>query len=750
MDMLYTQRVFLSNPKILSLPVAYSLFICGRGYLKREYFGIILAVVFVTFSSNAIAFSEVKRNELLQVIYAGDTEQALTLIDKIPQNKINYPFSNKGGTFLHSLVQTRHRNQYEFMPSVIERLVARGLDVNRRDDKGRTAIFYLRGNKNAVEFLKLLVKHGADMTYRDISGQTILHVYAGNGDKDIVQLLLKSGANKNVQDNTGVTPLMVAAKRSRQDIIEVFLSARADINIKDKQDNTIIHYSARSGNFQIVDYLLDLNFPINQRNNLGETALSIFASAQKWSVVRLLLERGADANVPMRNKGSVGLYLLLNPNLGLSGFVSKENIDVNVPTRSGLPYIFHAISKVDLNAVKNLISLGVDVNKTGAPNNPAIPLIAERDPNKYQDSLEVLRLLVDNGANINAQKMGKGKTGLMVASVKGYIKTVKALLELGADPKIGKSMEQFIQIMRKGHYEIALLLLDKGMPIDFQDYIFWNTLEVLAEKVESEEIVKKPGISTKLFNKIFDRRPVVDLLFKKNIYIHKIVVELSNSSSITVLNNLVKASFINTPKLTTGSPGYKTSRHKIVSDPIIPIDPPKREYSKEANLHVVGVYEAYKENKVPWWENCISSASDGENTNDIVKCHQKYASKHEEGVIKISIHSKKSPIILALMSYEPVHWLISNNSGVKIEGVIISGYHSQRISGLSSEIALDVFTYRPSNCELCQVGEGSFYAYKRDSKEYTRMKSRLLEHTGRGPASFQGKYSAQSFVIIDR
>ncbi len=704
--------------------------------VSQLMFRSLLVLTFLTTSPLASTFSTQDLNELIQDMKKGKIESALRRIDKIPEAKINHPFSRGGGTLLHALIQRSYHNNPEHFGTILEKLAARGLDVNRRDDARKTALFYLTQNSKKTEDpLLLLVRHGANINLKDFYGRTALHIYAERGNAGLVKALLNLGAKLNLADQYGVTPLMLAASKGHLNAVTFFVKKEANIAAKDNLGNGILHFAAKSHNLEVIDYLLDKNTPINYRNNKNETPISILASRGKWSLVRLLLDYGADINVPFGRNGSLGLHLLLNPNLGFSAnFLAKTGIDVNAHGLFGEPPILHAIGNADLDTLERLISLGVDVNYTGKSNLPAIPLVANRDPQRHKNIVNVLKLLLDNGAKINATNR-TGQTGLYIAVNNDHPDMVKLLVNRGAH-FAGKPKKLSSIILKTNGYEIALALLNSklNIPIDLENSFLWDRLTLLAKKVEEEEAQGKIGIATTLFKKIFKNKTVVNLKAGQGInsrLIQEARDKLYNSSSKTVLNSLVKVSFVNEPQT------------KRLSLPTI-IKIPKRKYSEIAKLHIIGIYQAFKENRTPWWPKCS-----GDPPIEAPECHRRYASKHEEGVIQVSVAAKKNPVILALMAYEPTHWVIKKTTGVKIEGIILSGYHNQRISGVNSETPLDVFTYDPSDCNNCQVGDGYFYAYERNSAKMTEVNRRLMDLTGRSATSFQGKYSGKNFVILD-
>lgn len=58
-----------------------------------------------------------------------------------------------------------------------------------------------------VEYVELLLKHGADPNARDKDGRTPLHYVAFNGHVEIVKVLLEHGADPRIADNGGAYSL---------------------------------------------------------------------------------------------------------------------------------------------------------------------------------------------------------------------------------------------------------------------------------------------------------------------------------------------------------------------------------------------------------------------------------------------------------------------------------------------------------------------------------------------------------------
>uniref|UniRef100_A0A0G4HNR4 Uncharacterized protein n=1 Tax=Chromera velia CCMP2878 TaxID=1169474 RepID=A0A0G4HNR4_9ALVE len=91
-------------------------------------------------------------------------------------------------------------------------LLRRGVDVNCRDDKGRTPIFctVMQGRGTArdnVEVAECFLSWGADLNARNSDGCTILHFSVAHGAEKVAELVLDRGVDVNATDNEGNTAL---------------------------------------------------------------------------------------------------------------------------------------------------------------------------------------------------------------------------------------------------------------------------------------------------------------------------------------------------------------------------------------------------------------------------------------------------------------------------------------------------------------------------------------------------------------
>ena len=73
--------------------------------------------------------------------------------------------------------------------TILNLLIAAGADVNSRDSKGRTPIFFACKNHH-LDDIRTLIAHGADVNAKDRIGQTVL---MSCFDKAALKVLIEAG-----------------------------------------------------------------------------------------------------------------------------------------------------------------------------------------------------------------------------------------------------------------------------------------------------------------------------------------------------------------------------------------------------------------------------------------------------------------------------------------------------------------------------------------------------------------------------
>jgi len=204
--------------------------------------------------------SNEQRKAIFEAVSAGEPGAVQRLLDAAPElvkariNRVKWNDERDKATGPQWDATPLHwAAQYGFR-RVAEVLVARGAQVNGKDNDGKTPLHHLGflGYDDDEEFeddgphyvAEILLEHGADVNARDKSGSTPLMEIAGHAFQDeTVNVLLAHGAKANVHDRTGVTPLHRAvlscahyehpeAMQRMQRIIGMLIAAGADVNAR--------------------------------------------------------------------------------------------------------------------------------------------------------------------------------------------------------------------------------------------------------------------------------------------------------------------------------------------------------------------------------------------------------------------------------------------------------------------------------------------------------------------------------------
>lgn len=123
-----------------------------------------------------------------------------------------------------------------------------------------------------------------------------------------------------------------------------------------------------------------------------------------------------------------------------------------------------AIEDGDADAVRELLKTHSTETPIDYGEHKITPLLKAA----WDGEQEIVTLLLDAGAKINAKASDTGETALMNAVTRGHMEIIKLLLEKGADvaPKNRFDFNAFTSAVAAGKQDIAGLLLDAGAKPD--------------------------------------------------------------------------------------------------------------------------------------------------------------------------------------------------------------------------------------------------------------------------------------------
>lgn len=145
--------------------------------------------------------------------------------------------------------------------SSIADLIRKGLDINARDDDGRSLLMHASlAERPSIGVIELLVRSGAKVDAID-AGQSwsALHFAARDQKVEVVSLLLREGATVDIVDDFGNTPLWRAAMNQfvSKDVITALLRGGADPRKVNKHGVSPLDVAISLGNAEVTQLLED-------------------------------------------------------------------------------------------------------------------------------------------------------------------------------------------------------------------------------------------------------------------------------------------------------------------------------------------------------------------------------------------------------------------------------------------------------------------------------------------------------------
>ncbi|XP_053126363.1 ankyrin repeat domain-containing protein 27 isoform X2 [Hemicordylus capensis] len=140
---------------------------------------------------------------------------------------------------------------------------------------------------------------------RDDRGFTPLHIAAIYGQASLIDLLVSKGAVVNATDYHGSTPLHLACQKGYQNVTLLLLHYKASTEVQDNNGNTPLHLACTYGHEDCVKALVYYDVhscKLDIGNEKGDTPLHI---ASRWGyqgIIEVLLQNGANADIPNRMK----------------------------------------------------------------------------------------------------------------------------------------------------------------------------------------------------------------------------------------------------------------------------------------------------------------------------------------------------------------------------------------------------------------------------------------------------------------
>ncbi len=310
--------------------------------------------------------------------------------------------------------------------AAVRLLVDHGADVNAATRVGKTPVRRPPGAGGGSHGLGIVRSGWPERGYQEATpgGLTPLLYAARDGRAEIARMLIAAGAKVNTPDANKITPLLMAITNNHPDAADLLIQNGAEINASDFWGRTPLwaavemrdieysrggeHNVDRERLLQLIRTLLDRGANPNARTAevpptrryllglgdlswvdfTGQTAFLRAALSGDLSVMKLLLEKGADPNIPTFSDTTA-----LMAAAGVNWVVAQT---------------FTEDLATQLEAVKLCLEKGADINAVNSMGLTAVFGAANRGAD------DILAFLVDHGARLDV-KDKQGRTPMVWA-----------------------------------------------------------------------------------------------------------------------------------------------------------------------------------------------------------------------------------------------------------------------------------------------------------------------------------------------
>jgi ankyrin repeat protein len=341
---------------------------------------------------------------------------------------------------------------------LIDILLQAGADVESRNHEGQTALM-AAARTGRTDAAQILIDAGADVNAAENwGGQTALMWAAAQGQADMIRLLIEAGADPNAQApardwvrltseprikemfSGGFTPLIYAARQGCAECVHALIDGGADLDKADPEGVTPTIAALLNAHFAAAAALIERGADPNKWDWWGRTPLYAAAdlnitpngartdlpsmdTVTGVDVARMLIERGADVNLRLKNTPPP------------RNIVFDRGADGQLTT--GATALVRAAYGGDLEMMRLLLENGarIDIpNKDGVtPFAAAASDGGTRGALKTEDvTVQAMQMLVDAGADVNQRGRG-GVTPLHTAARANRLLVAQFLIDTGAD-----------------------------------------------------------------------------------------------------------------------------------------------------------------------------------------------------------------------------------------------------------------------------------------------------------------------------
>ncbi len=381
----------------------------------------------------------------------------------------------------------------------IQKLIDKGIDLDKKDEKGRSFLFSLVARKK-IEAIRILLKNNVNVYLEDNYGNTVLNEAVSRSDGMMIRFLLDNTDFINHKNSVNRTILQDVALEGNIRVFPVLMNYKPDLNLKDDYGKTVLFDAVNGGNVTIIREIANNIDNIDITDENGKTVLFEAVLKDDFDVSEALILNGINVNA-LDDKGRNVLFstiLLGSRGLKLVEFLIEKEIDLNQ-------------KDIDNKNILDEIIYILDLQKTSLKHLENNYVLIKEDSNFS----EITALLVENGLDINSLD-SDGYTILHKEVDRKNYENIEFLIDCGSDinlrDKEGRTLFNKEVLKGSANYSMITYLIDNGIDIDNRDNFEKTIFDYLGEVIMVQKGLKKE-FSIKDFE--IDEDEKYDILFKK-------------------------------------------------------------------------------------------------------------------------------------------------------------------------------------------------------------------------------------------
>lgn len=416
--------------------------------------------------------------------------------------------------------------------SKIQKLIDSGININKKDSKGRTILFELV-RKKRIESIKILIKNGININLEDNYGKTVLTEAVEKGDGMMIRFLLGQGASVNFINSAGRTLLQDVALEGNSRVFKVLMAYEPDFNLVDNYGRTVIFDAIDGGDLEIIKEILNNVEDPNIVDSNGQSILFHAALLEDPTIMKFLIDYGLNINLTDDKRQNVlfNASLMGADNIEVIEMLIEKGIKLNVKDNT---------DKTLLDEILKILSL---LRTPNAKRAKKYNLIHQK-----RNYLKLTTILIENGLAVN-RRDEHGKTVLYKEVKRKNFVTIKFLLTSGADINAedneGKTVLFDACLEGLSNLKMIDFLIEHGADIDYRDLLERTVIDDIVEMILIQSCRKRP--SSRRFLDMIDGEDYYGLL--KRMLGQKPKMNIAKSNGQTILFDVIPYSNLDVIKL---------------------------------------------------------------------------------------------------------------------------------------------------------------------------------------------------------